>query len=111
MKLRSGKIIKQPLPKVLEEKLNEDLSDLKALLANNEELAKELIKRKRLNDSWRNDRLVRRNLLNGQPDPNTLTNHERTFIDDMLGDMGQHYTQQSIPVTNAIFKQEEIQLI
>lgn len=44
MKLRSGKIIKQPLPKVLEEKLNEDLSDFKALLANNEELAKELIK-------------------------------------------------------------------
>ena len=44
MKLRSGKVIKQPLPKVLEEKLNEDLSDFKALLANNEHFAKELIK-------------------------------------------------------------------
>jgi hypothetical protein len=44
MKLRSGKIVKQPLPKVLEKKLNEDLADFKALLANNEEFAKELIK-------------------------------------------------------------------
>lgn len=43
MKLRSGKIVKQPLPIILEKKLNEDLQTLKELLANNEEFAKELI--------------------------------------------------------------------
>ncbi len=43
MKLRSGKIVKQPLPTILEKKLNEDLQTLKELLANNEEFAKELI--------------------------------------------------------------------
>ena len=43
MKLRSGKVVKQPLPSALEKKLNEDLETLKELLVNNEDFAKELI--------------------------------------------------------------------
>lgn len=43
MKLRSGKVLKQPLPAVLKEKLDSNLKKFKELLTNNEDFAKELI--------------------------------------------------------------------